>query len=96
MHEITPGFWVVEQRRVVERWVVDPDSAPQIRLDKRVEITAACPKGHPLPLQVTANEAAVRFSRGTGVTLACERCATNYVLDLGHWPSECFSGAPSR
>lgn len=79
--------WTVKSRRPTRRYIVNPVTTPDLSIEDRVAITAVCPEGHALPYEVTADEAVVRASKGSGVTIGGQSCVKNYVLDLGEWPS---------
>lgn len=78
--------WVVTGRRPILRYEVDPGMASSLRVDRRIGVTAKCPRGHDMPYEVTADQAVVHSAEGTGVTICCQECESSYTLDLGHWP----------
>lgn len=96
MSELQTEEWSVTGRRPIVRYEVDPEMAPALRIDRRIGVTAKCPLGHEMPVEVTADETVVRGTAKTGVTLACEKCKTNYTLYLGEWPSRFPSDAVAK
>jgi hypothetical protein len=86
MTDLRTESWIVTGRRPILRHEVDPVIAPSLRIDRRIGVTAKCPRGHEMPFEVTADEAVVRRVEGTGVTISCQKCETSYILDLGRWP----------
>lgn len=87
MTNLKTGSWTVTARRPILVYEVDPVMAPNLRLERRISLTAKCPEGHAMAFEPTADEPVVRSVEGRGVTIGCEKCGTSYTLDLGTWPA---------